>query len=101
MLAVVLLSTLASPLASFTLYFCGMHGLRHILRTGAYSGLNFMQMGLVSLAPMLGVTSIALLVWFYFPELPSYEHLLRLLFVGLAALTVPHMLLIDRVRYQQ
>ncbi|MBA0921982.1 MAG: Brp/Blh family beta-carotene 15,15'-dioxygenase [Nitrosospira sp.] len=100
-LAVALLSTLASPLVSFTLYFCGMHSLRHILRTGAYSGLTLMKLGLVSLAPMLGVIFIAWLAWFYLPELPNYERILRLVFVGLAALTVPHMLLIDRVRYQQ
>ncbi|CAM3641002.1 Brp/Blh family beta-carotene 15,15'-dioxygenase [Polynucleobacter arcticus] len=100
-LAVALLSTLASPLVSFTLYFCGMHSSRHMMRTGAYSGLNFMKLGLVSLGPMLGVIFIALLAWFYLPELPNYERLLRLVFVGLAALTVPHMLLIDRVRYQQ
>ena len=100
-LAVALLTTLASPLVSFTLYFCGMHSLRHILRTRAYSGLTLMKLGLVSLAPMLGVIFIALLAWFYLPELPNYERILRLVFVGLAALTVPHMLLIDRVRYQQ
>ena len=71
------------------------------MRTGAYSGLTLMKLGLVSLAPMLGVIFIALLAWFYLPELPNYERILRLVFVGLAALTVPHMLLIDRVRYQQ
>jgi Brp/Blh family beta-carotene 15,15'-monooxygenase len=101
MLAVALLSTLAPPLVSFTLYFCGMHSLRHILRTGSYSGLTLMRLGLVSLAPMLGVIFIALLAWFYLPELPNYDRVLRIVFIGLAALTVPHMLLIDRVRYQQ
>jgi Brp/Blh family beta-carotene 15,15'-monooxygenase len=100
-LAVALLSTLATPLVSFTLYFCGMHSLRHILRTGGYSGLPITKLSLISLAPMLGLIFLAVLAWFYSPELPHYELILRFLFVGLAALTVPHMLLVDRIRYHQ
>jgi len=100
LIAVTLLATLAPPLVAFTLYFCGMHSLRHILRTKAYADMPFTKLGLISLATMLGVVFIAVLAWFYLPELPDYERLLRFVFVGLAALTVPHMLLIDRVRYQ-
>jgi Brp/Blh family beta-carotene 15,15'-monooxygenase len=99
-LAVALLSTLASPLVAFTIYFCGMHSLRHILRTSAYANMPFIKLGLISLAPMMGVVFIIVLAWLYLPELPDYELLLRFVFVGLAALTVPHMVLIDRIRYQ-
>ena len=99
-LALALLSTLAPPLVSFTVYFCGMHSLRHILRTKDYTKMGFIRLGLISLAPMAGVILIAVLAWLYLPQLSDYERLLRFVFVGLAALTVPHMLLIDRVRYQ-
>jgi beta-carotene 15,15'-dioxygenase len=99
-LAVSLLSTLASPLLAFTVYFCGMHSLRHILRTKAYADVTWIRLSLVSLAPMLGVLLIVAIGWLYFPELPHYEKLLRFTFVGLAALTVPHMLLIDRISYR-
>lgn len=99
-LAVSLLSILASPLIAFTVYFCGMHSLRHILRTQAYTEVTFRRMSLVSLVPMLGVILIGIMGWLYLPDLPDYEKLLRFLFVGLAALTVPHMLLIDRIAYR-
>lgn len=99
-LAVSLLSILATPLIAFTVYFCGMHSMRHILRTQAYTEVSFKRMSLVSLVPMLGVILIAVLGWLYLPDLPNYEKLLRFIFVGLAALTVPHMLLIDRIAYR-
>lgn len=100
MLAVSLLSTFASPLIAFTVYFCGMHSVRHILRTKDYAGTTFMRLSFISMAPMLGVLFMAVLGWHYLPDLPNYEKLLRFIFVGLAALTVPHMLLIDRVSYR-
>ena len=99
-LAVSLLSTLASPLLAFTVYFCGMHSLRHILRTKAYADSTFIRLSLVSMVPMLGVLFMVVLGWFYLPDLPNNEKLLRFIFVGLAALTVPHMLLIDRISYR-
>lgn len=100
-LAVGLLSTLAPPLIAFTVYFCGMHSLRHILRTQDYAQLSFIKLSLISLAPMLGVILIAVLGWVYLPASSDYLRILRFLFVGLAALTLPHMLLIDRIRYQR
>ncbi|QWD12223.1 beta-carotene 15,15'-dioxygenase, Brp/Blh family [Polynucleobacter paneuropaeus] len=99
-LAVSLLATIAPPLVAFTIYFCGMHSLRHFLRTKAYTNFSFLKLSLISLAPMLGVTLLAILAWLYLPPSPNYIRLLQFLFVGLAALTVPHMLLIDRIRYQ-
>jgi len=98
-LSVALLATLAPPLVAFTVYFCGMHSLRHILRTKAYADMTFIKLGLVSLVPMMGLIFIVVLAWLYLPALPDYERLLSFVFVGLAALTVPHMLLIDRVNY--
>jgi beta-carotene 15,15'-dioxygenase len=100
MLAVSLLSLLAPPLIAFTVYFCGMHSLRHILRTKTYAEASYARLSLVSLAPMMGVVLIAVMGWLYLPELPDHEKLLRFVFIGLAALTVPHMLLIDRISYR-
>jgi Brp/Blh family beta-carotene 15,15'-monooxygenase len=100
-LAVGLLSTLAPALIAFTVYFCGMHSLRHIFRTKDYAQVSFIKLSLISLAPMLGVLLTAVLGWVYLPASADYSRLLRFLFVGLAALTLPHMLLIDRIRYQR
>ncbi|SNX27914.1 beta-carotene 15,15'-monooxygenase, Brp/Blh family [Polynucleobacter meluiroseus] len=98
--AVCSLATLAQPLIAFTVYFCAMHSLRHILRTKQYAQMRFAQLFFVALAPMLGVALMAILAWIYLPQTANVERILRFVFVALAALTVPHMILIDRVHYQ-
>ena len=97
LLAVSLLAIFAQPLISFTLFFCGMHSIRHILRTQSYSKLSWKKILFTSLLPMLGVVLIFLLSWIYLPDSLNYTRILQLTFVGLACLTVPHMLLVDRV----
>lgn len=98
-LAVSLLAIVAQPLISFTLFFCGMHSIRHVLRTQSYSHLSWKKILLTSLLPMLGVVLISLLCWVYLPDSSNYPRILQLIFVGLACLTVPHMLLVDRVKH--
>lgn len=99
LLATSLLATIAQPLISFTLFFCGMHSIRHVLRTLSYSQLNWKKIAFTSLLPMLGVVLISLLSWIYLPDSANYPRILQLIFVGLACLTVPHMLLVDRVKH--
>lgn len=99
LLAVSLLAIVAQPLISFTIFFCGMHSVRHVLRTQSYSQLSWKKIFLTSLLPMLGVVFISLLCWIFLPESPDYSRILQLIFVGLACLTVPHMLLVDRVKH--
>ncbi|MDE2423872.1 MAG: Brp/Blh family beta-carotene 15,15'-dioxygenase [Betaproteobacteria bacterium] len=98
--ALTLLATLSPPLIAFTVYFCGMHSLRHILRTKIYSNLSYIKLGLLSVIPMTSLIVFVILSWKFLAILPDNNQLLRFIFVGLAALTVPHMLLIDRVKYQ-
>ena len=97
--AVSLLSIFADPLIGFTLYFCCMHSLRHILRAQRYSQASFGKLLLISLAPMAGTVLIVILGWHYFPPSPDYARIVQVIFVLLAALTLPHMLLIHRVKY--
>lgn len=99
LLAVSFLAIVAQPLISFTLFFCGMHSIRHVLRTQSYSQLSWKKILLTSLLPMLGVIFIVLLSWVFLPDSPNYSNILRLIFVGLACLTVPHMILVDRVKH--
>lgn len=99
--AMVLLSLLAEPLIAFTLYFCAMHSLRHLLRSQRYCGASVGKLMLVALGPMAGVAVMALAGWVYLPQVPGDARLLQIVFVLLAALTLPHMLLIHRVRYPQ
>jgi len=89
------------PLAGFALYFCGVHSVRHLrytwvrLRLQAYGVRT-----LVLLACFFTVMSwMAGLIIFW--QIPTNETLdgaiLRIIFIGLAALTVPHMLLVDGI----
>jgi Brp/Blh family beta-carotene 15,15'-monooxygenase len=94
--ALVAVAALAPPLAAFTVYFCVMHSPRHLLRT------------LVPLAPAARQRAIALALWptvatvvllglgaYVFRHEPVSPLVLQLVFVSLAALTLPHMLLLD------
>jgi Brp/Blh family beta-carotene 15,15'-monooxygenase len=97
--AVALLAVLAPPLISFTVFFCAMHSARHILRTINYSGSSSLGLilGAMSL-PMLGVLLASATAWHFLGGMPMNGAIIQLVFVGLAALTVPHMALVERVR---
>lgn len=87
------------PLIYFTLYFCLLHSPRHLL-------------GLMITAPvdthpqllrMMVTYTLASLVligglWWLWSALPSSTLILKLIFISLAAVTVPHMLLIFAVQ---
>ena len=99
LLAVGLLATLAPPLIGFTAFFCGMHSARHILRTVAYGRPMEPWMVLASgLIPMAVVLAGSAIGWRFLGGISFDARLVQLVFVGLAALTVPHMALIERVR---
>ena len=100
LLAVGVLALAAPPLWAFTIFFCGMHSTRHLLRTFDFVGRPRQRSLLLAASlPMLTVALIggAALAW---PGALSLEaRLSQLIFVGLAALTVPHMALVERVRF--
>ena len=97
--AVGLLTWIATPLLGFAIYFCAMHSPRHILRTRQYAGVSPRRMALVALLPLLAVLGFSVLGWYFLPPSSTDEHILQLLFVTLAALTLPHMVLVERVRF--
>lgn len=97
--ALAALSLAAPPLAAFTVYFCAMHSPRHILRTLA--GLQAAEVrGALALAlwPTLAVLVTAALLGWQVSDLSVEARVMQLVFVGLAALTLPHMLLLERAR---
>lgn len=97
--AVALLAVLAPPLVAFTIFFCGMHSARHILRTidsAKTSSPRFLLAALV--APMEGTFILAALAWQQLRGLPLDVRLIQLVFVGLAALTLPHMAVVELSR---
>ena len=101
-LAVVLLAVFAPPLVAFTLFFCGMHSPRHFLRTALLAALSprtlLLRVALIPTVTCLAASGLALVLW---SDQPLEIRLVRIIFVGLAALTVPHMFLVERVRYRR
>jgi len=93
---VAVLSACAPPLVSFTVFFCLMHSLRHLLRAAMGEGTMSVR-ALVRAAawPMVGTGAAALVAWRLLGAQSLDAAVMQLIFVGLAALTVPHMVLVE------
>jgi len=94
--ALAALALVAHPLAYFLAFFCGVHGPMHILRIRRRYGLS----GRAILARWVGPAMIAglavlILAVLMAPRVGLDTAAMRAVFVGFAALTVPHMLLVD------
>jgi len=99
-LALGTMAIFASPLIGFMLFFCGMHGARHILRTVNRTGGAALSAVLnAAIVPMLIVASVVVLSLITTREQSLEIRVMRLIFVGLASLTVPHMLLVEPLRF--
>ena len=94
-----LLAIVAPPLVAFAVYFCLMHSARHILRTTEFiKQASPWRVLSLTIAPMLVTLCLAMAAWFWLEQATLDARLVQLIFVGLAALTVPHMLIVERVR---
>lgn len=87
------------PLAAFLLYFCFVHSVRHIADLGAArfpdSAGRAARWLLRESLPFTGATILlAAVIWFVFARSSTYDQaMIRTIFWGLSALTVPHMIL--------
>jgi beta-carotene 15,15'-dioxygenase len=99
--AVAALAVLLTPLLAFTVFFCFMHGARHTLRTLPHADHGTLKtlFGAVALV-MLLVAIFAIAAYFWLANTPLDARLIQIVFIGLAALTVPHMTLVERVRFR-
>jgi len=94
------LLSFAPPLIGFTVYFCCMHSARHVLRTRDYATAGTLRHLLrIAALPMFFTVAVVALAGWLSEGQPLDTRLAQLLFVGLAALTVPHMMLVERVRF--
>lgn len=85
---------LLPPLAYFIAYFCFLHSPRHLLETAAALGLADWRARLQAVVPTtLATWALAALALPWLLAAPPEQAVLQLVFIGLAALTVPHMLL--------
>lgn len=82
------------PLLFFVCYFCLLHSPRHLFKTARAVGLTTVG-GLVRAALPTLVASVAggLVFWVLLPPGTGDERIFRVIFIGLAALTIPHMAL--------
>lgn len=91
-LLLVVAAGLLHPLAYFIAYWCFLHSPRHFAVTAQDLGLDSWREKLAAIAPTtLATYALAIAAIPFLIGLPADAMLMRLIFVGLAALTVPHM----------
>ena len=93
------LSVAAPPLVAFTVYFCAMHSPRHILRTlASYPGFEIRNALVMALWPTLAVLATLAVIGALSSGRSIQAGVMQIVFIGLAALTLPHMVLLERAR---
>ncbi len=94
------LFAIAPPLLGFAIYFCGVHSVRHFKHMGMMlkSTLQQFQVTRTTVIFSLMTWAVGLLVLANQSASIGLEPaLLQVIFIGLAALTVPHMILVDGI----
>ena len=88
------------PLMYFAVYFCGLHSVRHFSATmGAVPNARRALGSAVVLSVIVTLTALlAMRHGMTGAIAETTEQGIRVIFIGLAALTVPHMVLVDRFR---
>ena len=88
-----------NPLIAFTIYFCFLHSIRHsISLIHEIDSSNFnkgLKIFIKNALPLTILTAILCLIGMYFLK-SNYDlnsSILKLIFIGLASLTFPHILL--------
>ncbi len=94
-----MLGLLAPPLIAFTLFFCFMHSARHIVRSMDYFRKYSSRFILVAtLLPMCITLLLGLIFWNQLEDIQLDGQIIKIIFIGLAALTVPHVVVIEPAR---
>jgi Brp/Blh family beta-carotene 15,15'-monooxygenase len=98
LIMLVTLSALAHPLMYFVVYFCALHSPRHLSRVVDYwrfrpDPLFWPSTVLLSVVSILA--GAGAFVWLIGDGQRHEEAILQVVFIGLAALSVPHIILID------
>ena len=89
------------PLLSFAIYFCFFHTYKHLKHLIKNIYLNLTNKGFVIYSTLI-FTIISWIgglgiVYYLVQNISLYESILKVIFIGLAALTLPHMLLVDLI----
>ena len=97
--SIIVLNYFLTPLIAFTVYFCFLHSFRHSISLITELNENSLKSGAITFIkkamPLTALTAILYVVSLYF--LSNYYQLndaiLKVIFIGLASLTFPHILL--------
>jgi beta-carotene 15,15'-dioxygenase len=107
------LAALTPPLLSFTVFFCGMHSSRHVLRClqgagvpstahevasrngRATDAVKLQQALRAGLPPMAATLALLAMYWAHAGTVSFEPRLIQTVFIGLAALTFPHVIVVD------
>ena len=97
--SIIILNYYFTPLIAFTIYFCFLHSIRHSISLMIELDQNNLKNGLLiffkKALPLTILTAIFCLIGMYFLN-KNYDFdssILKLIFIGLASLTFPHILL--------
>ena len=97
--SIIILNYYLSPLVAFTIYFCFLHSIRHTISLAIEMDSSNLKNGLKLFAqkafPLTVLTAILSVLGLYFLN-NVYElnsAILKIIFIGLASLTFPHILL--------
>lgn len=95
-----LLAWALSPIPFFVVYFCGLHSPKHFLEI--VERLKIQRNVVVAVS--IGITLVTLAfcgaAFILLPTVSAHDRLVQIVFVGLAALTLPHMVLMCKVEWQ-
>lgn len=92
-----LLAVLAPPLVFFAIYFCALHSVRHLrsgFRAESRGRLTVVVVVLYTAVPILAAIVLLSVSLSTGPVVAMDDRLLQVVFIGLAGLTVPHMILV-------
>jgi Brp/Blh family beta-carotene 15,15'-monooxygenase len=93
------LAYVAQPLVYFALYFCALHSLRHLAGLFRHAPpADQARLWRMTIVYSVATVFLAGVLWVLWSQMPADTLILRLVFIGLAAVTVPHMLLMARVK---
>jgi Brp/Blh family beta-carotene 15,15'-monooxygenase len=97
-----ILFLLATPILAFTIYFCLMHSARHLVRSRFFlEAFQRQQFIYALILPTIAVIIMGFGIW-HFKLTPSFERdLIQIIFVGLAALTVPHAWVLNKAKFSK
>lgn len=101
-ISISILFLVSSPILAFTSYFCFMHSARHLVRSHFFlRSFSMQEFTYALVVPTIAVILMGLCIW-YFKFTPSFEKdLIQIIFVGLAALTVPHAWVLNKAKFIQ